>query len=397
MRLLVALLALSIGSVPPLRAQDSSVRGIVFADANGNGVRDRGERGLPGVVVSNQDAVVTTDSSGAFGIAAGTSGIVFLSVPDGYRAVGSFWRSTSDPVASRDFALRPVPRVSEFTFVHASDTHIAPAVVQRTRRFRALVDSLHPAFALIAGDLVRDAMSQPESLATSYYDLFVAEARQFTTPLWTVPGNHENFGIIRSRWNIPRTHRLYGRGMYRHYLGPDYYSFTWGGVHFVGLNSVSMDDSAYYGYVDSVQMAWLERDLSQIPRTMPVVTFNHIPLVSAFESLIGYVDLPPVSSVGRINGKLTFRHTVSNVVQVMDMLSDRPYPLALGAHIHAGERLVYEISGRRTRFEQCAAIVGPGQLGTMTFPSGFTLYTVRNGEIDAGRFIPLTMESSATP
>jgi 3',5'-cyclic AMP phosphodiesterase CpdA len=287
--------------------------------------------------------------------------------------------------------------VSEFTFVHASDTHIAPAVVERTRRFRALVDSLRPAFALIAGDLIRDAMSQQETVATSYYDLFLAETGQFTTPLWMVPGNHENFGIIRSRSNIPRTHPLYGRGMYHHYLGPDYYSFTWGGVHFVGLNSVSMDDSAYYGYVDSVQMAWLERDLAQIPRTMPVVTFNHIPLVSGFENLIGYVELPPVSSVGRINGKLTFRHTVSNVGQVMDLFSGRPYPLALGAHIHAGERLVYETTGRRTRFEQSAAIVGPGQLGTLTFPSGFTLYTVRNGEIDAGRFIPLTMESSTTP
>jgi hypothetical protein len=397
MRLQLALLALSIGVVPPLHAQQSLIRGIVFADANGNGARDPGERGLPGVVVSNQDAVVTTDSSGAFGIAPGATGIVFVSVPDGFRAVGSFWRGTTAPMTSGDFALRPVPRVSEFTFVHASDTHIAPAVVERTRRFRALVDSLRPAFALIAGDLVRDAMSQQEAVAKSYYDLFVAEARQFTTPIWTVPGNHENFGIIRSRSNIPKTHPLYGRGMYHQYLGPDYYSFTWGGVHFVGLNSVSMDDSAYYGYVDSLQMAWLERDLAQIPRTMPVVTFNHIPLVSAWENLIGYIELPPVSSVGIINGKPTFRHTVSNVRQVMDALSGRLYPLALGAHIHAGERLVYEMVGRKTRFEQSAAIVGPGQVGTMTFPSGFTLYTVRNGEIDAGRFIPLTMGSSTTP
>jgi hypothetical protein len=212
-----------------------------------------------------------------------------------------------------------------------------------------------------------------------------------------VPGNHENFGLIRSRWNIPRTHPFHGRGMYRHHLGPDYYSFTWGGVHFVGLNSVSMDDFAYCGYVDCVQMAWLERDLAQIPRTMPAVTFNHIPLVSGWETLIGYLDFPPVSSVGRFTGKLTFRHTVSNVVQSTDVLSGRPYPLALGAHVHAGERLVDETVGRKTRFEQCVAIVGPGRLRTLTFPSGFTLYTLRNGEIDAGRFIPLIMEGSTAP
>jgi hypothetical protein len=34
-------------------------------------------------------------------------------------------------------------------------------------------------------------------------------------------------------------------------------------------------------------------------------------------------------------------------------------------------------------------VVGPSRLGPLTFPSGFTLYTVRKGEIDAGRFVPL--------
>ncbi len=397
MRLPPAVLALSIAVVPPLLAQQAPVRGIVFADANGNGVRDAGERGLPRVVVSNQDAVVTTDSTGAFSIAPGPTGVVFVSVPDGYRAVGAFWRSTAEPGTSRDFALRLVPRVTEFSFVHGSDTHVAPRNVDRTRRFRTLVDSIHPAFALIAGDLIFDAMSQNDSVANALYNLFVTEAKQFTTPIWTVPGNHENFGIIHSRWNIPKTHPLYGRGMYRHYLGPDYYSFTYGGIHFVGLNSVSMDDSAYYGNIDSLQLAWLQRDLAEVPRTTPVVTFNHIPLVSAWENFTGYVDLPPVSSVGRINGKLTFRHVVSNTPQLIDLLDGRPFPLALGAHIHEAERLNYEIVGKKIRFEQSAAIVGGGQLGTMTFPSGFTLYTVRNGQIDAGRFIPLTMPNATTP
>jgi hypothetical protein len=313
-------------------------------------------------------------------------------VPDGYRAVGAFWRSTAAQTGSMDFALQQVPRVTEFTFVHASDTHIAPNVVQRTQRLRTLVDSLHPAFALIAGDLIRDAMSQSDSLSRSYYELFQTEAQKFTTPLWTVPGNHENFGIIHTRWNIPKTHPLYGRGMYHHYFGPDYYSVTYGGVHFIGLNSVSMDDSAYYGEIDSVQMAWLRRDLAHVPAAMPIVTFNHIPFVSAWEHYTGYIDLPPVSSVMMLHGKPAFRHTVTNVSEVMDLFAGHEYPLALGAHIHTGEKLVFESLGRKTRFEQSAAIIGPNRVGTLTFHSGFTLYTVRNGKIDAGQFIPLNID-----
>ena len=65
--------------------------------------------------------------------------------------------------------------------------------------------------------------------------------------------------------------------MYHHYFGPDYYSFTRGGVHFVGLNTVDIDDQRYYGHVDSLQLAWLERDLALVPADMPVVTFDHIP------------------------------------------------------------------------------------------------------------------------
>ena len=54
-----------------------------------------------------------------------------------------------------------------------------------------------------------------------------------------------------------------------------------------------------------------------------------------------------------------------------------------------GERIAYEMNGLRTRFNQSAAIVGPSASAGMQFTSGFTLYTVRDGVIDEGRFIPL--------
>lgn len=41
------------------------------------------------------------------------------------------------------------------------------------------------------------------------------------------------------------------------------------------------------------------------------------------------------------------------------------------------------------RVNQAPAIVGPSAGAGMQFPSGFMLYTVRDGVIDAGRFIPL--------
>jgi hypothetical protein len=162
----------------------------------------------------------------------------------------------------------------------------------------------------------------------------------------------------------------------------------------VGLNTVDVDDLWYYGHVDSVQLAWLERDLALVPPDMPVVTFDHIPFFSAFEPLGGYTDAPPAPTLITVKGQTTFRHTVSNAAQVLAVLRRRRHVLALGGHIHAAERLEYEVDGLRTRFHQSAAVVAPQDAAGMRFPSGVTLYTVRGGEVDAGRFVPLGLPAT---
>ena len=363
----------------------TSIAGVVFEDTNGNGVRDPGERGVPNVVVSNQDIVEKTDASGRYRITRGPTGIVFVSVPDAFRIVGPFWHPAD--ARNTDFALKPASAPASFTFIHASDTHISPASVARTRRFRSMADSVDPAFIILTGDLVRDALRVNEAEATSYYDIFAREVAEFRNAVWTVPGNHENFGIERAQSKVDSTHSLYGRGMYRHYRGPDYYSFTYGGVHFVGLNSVDIDDQWYYGNVDSVQMAWLKRDLAAIPPAMPVVTFNHIPFFTAVESINGYSDVPPAPSVITVNGKAQFRHTVSNARDILALVGMNRYAIALAGHMHVREQLRY--AGIPVRFYQTAAVVGPGGSGVLPFPSGITVYHVKNGVVDDGTFLPL--------
>jgi hypothetical protein len=201
-----------------------------------------------------------------------------------------------------------------------------------------------------------------------------------------VPGNHDHFGIIPSRSHVAATHPLYDRGMYRLYRGPDYYSFAYGGVHFVALNTLMPDDSAYYGRVDSLQLAWLRRDVATIAPGVPVVTFNHIPMVSACEFLTGFADMALVASFRRENGISKNRHTVAIVLEVRKAMDGHRWVLALGGHMHAAEKLVFQTEGGLTRFEQASAVVGSCDNGELVALSGITLYTVRDGVIDAGRF-----------
>ncbi|MGH7677632.1 MAG: metallophosphoesterase, partial [Gemmatimonadaceae bacterium] len=262
-----------LGTVGTAQAQS----GVVFNDRNANGVRDPGEPGMARVAVSDQDTVVVTGADGSYRMASGRGhGIVFVSIPDGYRSVGNFWRRASETQA---FALTqsPEPAAQSFDFIHASDTHISEQSAARTRRLRALADSIKPGFVIITGDLVRDALRVGEAEARGYYDLFARERAAFAMPVYTAPGNHEIFGIETTKSGVSPTHPLFGKTMYRSYLGPDYYSFTRGGVHFVALNTVDVRGEDYYGHVDSLQLAWLARDLEAMPPGIPVVTFNHIP------------------------------------------------------------------------------------------------------------------------
>ena len=361
--------------------------GTVFLDGNGNGVHDPGEPGVAGVVVSNQVTAVRTDGAGRFQLDdAQGFGLIFISVPDGYRATGPFWKRVAE--GGTDFGLVATAARREFSFIHASDTHLDSVSLTRMRMLQAVVDSIRPDFVLLTGDLVRDALRVSDTVATFRYELYLKEQAKLSRPVWTAPGNHEIFGIERDKSHVS-TDPLYARGMYRHYLGPDYYSFNYGGVHFVALNSEDYDDQSYYGHIDSIQVEWLRQDVALVPSSVPIVTFNHIPFFTAAEMINGYDEESVAPTVIRVGGKASFRHTVSNAGDVLEILRGHRYPMALGGHVHIRETLEYALGGQSTRFEQAAAVVGPSDGAGLHFSSGITAYHVRHGEIGPGHFIPL--------
>src|ERR1700754_3875002 len=83
------------------------VTGVVFEDSNGNGRRDSGESGLAGVAISNQHEVVESGADGAYRLTGPGSGVVFVSLPEDHRVVGSFWQAVASASggAPLDFAL----------------------------------------------------------------------------------------------------------------------------------------------------------------------------------------------------------------------------------------------------------------------------------------------------
>src|SRR6185503_14536914 len=87
-------------------ASAGEVRGTVFADADGDGLFDADERGVPTVVAWEDELLVPTDAGGAFVIDAPVEGLVWARVPDGF-APGPVWAVARPGDDAIDLALTP--------------------------------------------------------------------------------------------------------------------------------------------------------------------------------------------------------------------------------------------------------------------------------------------------
>ncbi len=199
----------------------NSVTGFVFFDKNNNGIKDTGEPGIGGVSISDQATVVKTNADGSYQITdAKGYGFVMISIPNGYKS-NSFWKRIADNKnVSIDFGVTKTNDVQEFSFIHASDTHVSPDSLGRMEKFRDIIQQTKPDFVLITGDLVKDALRVPEKQAASLFELYVQEIKKINVPVWSAPGNHDNFGIERQSSLVSKQNPLYGKEMYHHYLGP---------------------------------------------------------------------------------------------------------------------------------------------------------------------------------
>lgn len=322
-RSLMLLIAAGLLSAGVASAQ-TNARGIVYEDANGNGARDEGEKALAGIVVSNQDEVTETDAQGAWSLPVDDDTIFFVSVPTGYRSavdknnVPQFYyvhRPAGSPAtfypgvkptgplpASIDLGIVPDPdQSSDFRFVALAD--VQPETGQEVGYFR---DTFMPAiiseqssFVVNLGDNMFDHLDLYEGL--------VEIQGRAGRPVWWVIGNHDlNFDAPDDDHSDETHHRLFG---------PNYFSFTYGGVHFVALDNIHWKGREADGYdekIEARQMAWLEKDLAQVDKDATIVLMQHAPLVRGVKG----------------------ERAIEGFEMLAKALAGRPRVLALSGHWH---------------------------------------------------------------
>ncbi|MBZ0272521.1 hypothetical protein K8I61_10820 [bacterium] len=145
--------------------------------------------------------------------------------------------------------------------------------------FREELAFLRPAFAVATGDLT---LGNDYNRAAGFVH---DEMQQSRTPIFIVPGDRDALA-----YPAGGEYRTDGVEFYKRIVGPGWFSFDFGGVHFLGLDSadgtrarrtaamsgteILADNSG--GYVSSLQLDYARKDLANAAdRDLPTITFLH--------------------------------------------------------------------------------------------------------------------------
>jgi len=267
--------------------------GVVYLDANQNGIREPDEKPLPGVKVSNGSDVVVTDESGRYTVSVDNDTIIFVIKPAGYRTIqdedhlSRFYyihkpdgspelnfpgvEPTGPLPAQIDFPLYSADESDAFDVIFFGDPqprdqkeidYIAHDVVEDLVGVKA-------AFGVTLGDILFDDLS--------LFDSFNRTLGKIGVPWYNVIGNHDiNYASENDEQSDETYERVYG---------PAYYSFDYGAVHFLVVDDIHWmkdgEKKVYRSGLSEKQLTFIENDLKLVPQDRLVVAMMHIPLVKS--------------------------------------------------------------------------------------------------------------------
>ncbi|WP_147676710.1 calcineurin-like phosphoesterase C-terminal domain-containing protein [Algibacter pacificus] len=306
-----------------------NIKGVVYS--NGEGVAN--------VVVSDGYNLTVTDTEGRYYLSSNKkTGFVFISIPGNYEVVNvgsapQFFKRVSsslETIEQKDFSLIKVQN-EEHVVLSLADWHLAnrnndleqfttkvlPDINSTIEKYTAKGSKV---YALTLGDLTWDAYWYNNNFGLNDY---VPYMNKVNAPVFNLIGNHDNDPYFSNDWEA--------ENKYRDSIGPTYYSFNLGKVHYVVLDSVEYVNSGgsqgtigsrnFNEMLTNDQIEWLKKDLATITdKSTPIVLAMHTPLYKN----------PTVNASGhQINAK-----DLSNANTLINVLANFSTVHVLSGHAH---------------------------------------------------------------
>ncbi|MFA6402259.1 MAG: calcineurin-like phosphoesterase C-terminal domain-containing protein [Salinivirgaceae bacterium] len=361
------------------------ITGSVFGFDNAFPIQITGKitsnkQAIASVVVSDGISVVNTDKDGIYALSSSSDReFIFYSLPSGYESpivdgVPVFYAAINAQSKNQqiDFELTPSKQSqTQHAFIAAGDPQVIDQadcellklVIADIKKTADNLSAKKPVHAISLGDNVFDNLE--------LYDTYKQIIAKTKLPFYQVVGNHD------MDYN-ERSDELSAKS-YSAKLGPSYYSFNKGNIHYVVLKDVFYYGYSYryIGYVNETQLAWLEKDLSAIKVGSTVIVSLHIPTV-----------------YGESEKADSYSTTLSNSLMNRDALYKILTPF--NTHILAGHShtqwntIIAPKLFEHTHSAVCAAW-WQGEIGTDGTPKGYTVYEV-NGDSISWYFKGVGME-----
>jgi len=247
---------------------------------------------VAGVVVSDGYLTTETDDEGMYYLQSQKKrGYVFISVPSGYEASSTgvlprFYKKIKKDeyeVANVDFSLETVSGQENHIMYILGDMHLASRN-DDLKQFRTFADDLNSQikanggrkqYALTLGDMTWEIYWTNFNLSN-----YVTEVNtQFPAlQIFHTIGNHDH--DVNQAGDFDTVLEYFSS------IGPNYYSFNIGNVHYVVLDDILCKNTGdgtsasrdYSDEIDQEQLQWLKSDLSYVDKSMTVVVTSHAPV-----------------------------------------------------------------------------------------------------------------------
>ncbi|HEY3243618.1 MAG TPA: metallophosphoesterase [Phycisphaerae bacterium] len=263
-----------------------------------------------------------------------------------------------------------------FRFVHLTDMHVTPKR-WGDKGYRKCIESVtelrpKPAFALMGGDLAFDGLYTPKADFEEQIRLYREISGGLGLPIYHCMGNHDALGWS-SRRKVAADDPDIGKKLIMERLEWEkrYYSFDFGGWHFVVLDSIfpiqGADGPSYEPRLGPEQLEWLAHDLGRAGGR-PTVAMTHI---AAF------------CNVGQLNGDREHKAMDGSMVlwdtkELRTILERHQVKALLQGHSHRIEE--YRMNG--VWYLTSAAVSGAWWAGSWVgSPPGYTVFECNGDEL----------------
>jgi 3',5'-cyclic AMP phosphodiesterase CpdA len=219
-----------------------------------------------------------------------------------------------------------------FNFVFFTDIHLQPEK-RAEEGFKLAIDyasKFNPDFILTGGDLIMDACDVSYERADSLFNMYKRVIDNINIPIYNTIGNHELYGIYKKS-NADPLHPEFNEKMFEKRIGKSFYSFKHKGWKFIILNSIKASNNRYIGHIDSIQVKWIESELTLTDTATPIVIVSHIPFITAYKQKYEGATLPNDSSL-----------VVANSKQVLNLFGKHNLRLVLQGHLHIKEAILID-------------------------------------------------------